>query len=111
MNAVVPTWIVDDPWPASICLAMDRAELIGIEYPCVADAPVELSVARPSRPRSGPAGIVHQATPFDDPDVTEMNGIPVTSIARTLADLDGSGGVRRLHVAEALSYRRLAPGR
>ncbi len=35
----------------------------------------------------------------------------VLKVARTLADLDGSDGVRRLHVAEALSYRRLAPGR
>ncbi|MCC7272252.1 MAG: YifB family Mg chelatase-like AAA ATPase [Alphaproteobacteria bacterium] len=30
----------------------------------------------------------------------------VLRVARTLADLDGSAGVRRLHVAEALSYRR-----
>jgi magnesium chelatase family protein len=31
-------------------------------------------------------------------------------VARTIADLDGSPGVRRLHVAEALSYRRTPPG-
>ena len=35
----------------------------------------------------------------------------VMRVARTLADLDGAGGVRRVHVAEALSYRRIAPGR
>jgi magnesium chelatase family protein len=35
----------------------------------------------------------------------------VLKVARTLADLDGADGVRRMHVAEALSYRRLAPGR
>jgi len=39
----------------------------------------------------------------------------VLRIARTLADLDGGGSgnapVRRLHIAEALSYRRAAPGR
>jgi magnesium chelatase family protein len=35
----------------------------------------------------------------------------VLRVARTLADLDGSVGVRRIHVAEALSYRRLVPGR
>ncbi|MDA8231173.1 MAG: YifB family Mg chelatase-like AAA ATPase [Magnetospirillum sp.] len=35
----------------------------------------------------------------------------VLRVARTLADLDGSGGVRRIHVAEALSYRRIAAGR
>jgi magnesium chelatase family protein len=30
-------------------------------------------------------------------------------LARTIADLDGSGPVRRIHVAEALIYRRIAP--
>ena len=35
----------------------------------------------------------------------------VLRVARTLADLDGKDAVRRLHVAEALSYRRVAPGR
>ena len=29
-------------------------------------------------------------------------------LARTIADLDGSDGVRRLHIAEALIYRRSA---
>jgi magnesium chelatase family protein len=31
-------------------------------------------------------------------------------LARTIADLEGSGAVRRVHVAEALIYRRIAPG-
>jgi magnesium chelatase family protein len=35
----------------------------------------------------------------------------VLKVARTLADMDGADSVRRLHIAEALSYRRLAPGR
>ena len=35
----------------------------------------------------------------------------VLRVARTLADLDGSIGVRRIHIAEALSFRRLMPGR
>ncbi len=35
----------------------------------------------------------------------------VLRVARTLADLDESERVRRLHVAEALSYRRIALGR
>ena len=35
----------------------------------------------------------------------------VMHVARTLADLEASAGVRRLHVAEALSYRRIAPAR
>ena len=33
----------------------------------------------------------------------------VLRVARTLADLEGSAGVTRLHIAEALSYRRQAP--
>ena len=32
-------------------------------------------------------------------------------VARTIADLDASETVRRPHIAEALSYRRIAPGR
>ncbi len=32
----------------------------------------------------------------------------VLRVARALADLEGGGAVRRLHIAEALSYRRLA---
>jgi magnesium chelatase family protein len=31
-------------------------------------------------------------------------------VARTIADLDGAPAVRRVHVAEALIYRRIAPG-
>jgi magnesium chelatase family protein len=32
-------------------------------------------------------------------------------VARTIADLDGAGAVKRIHIAEALSYRRVVPGR
>jgi magnesium chelatase family protein len=35
----------------------------------------------------------------------------VLKVARTLADLEDAPDVRRIHVAEALSYRRIAPGR
>lgn len=35
----------------------------------------------------------------------------VLRVARTLADMDGSADVQRVHVAEALSFRRIAPGR
>ncbi|WP_025291434.1 YifB family Mg chelatase-like AAA ATPase [Sphingomonas sanxanigenens] len=33
----------------------------------------------------------------------------ILRVGRTIADLDGSDGVHRVHVAEALSYRRRAP--
>jgi magnesium chelatase family protein len=32
----------------------------------------------------------------------------VLRVARTLADMDGGDGVKRVHIAEALSYRRIA---
>ncbi|MEP5368449.1 YifB family Mg chelatase-like AAA ATPase, partial [Parvibaculum sp.] len=35
----------------------------------------------------------------------------VLRVARTLADLEGGGGVRRIHVAEALAYRETVAGR
>ncbi len=35
----------------------------------------------------------------------------VLRVARSLADLEGSAEIRRPHIAEALSYRRLPPGR
>jgi magnesium chelatase family protein len=34
----------------------------------------------------------------------------VLRVARTLADLDASDEIRRPHIAEALSYRRIALG-
>jgi magnesium chelatase family protein len=34
----------------------------------------------------------------------------VLRVARTLADLEGAPTVRRVHIAEALSYRRVVPG-
>ena len=35
----------------------------------------------------------------------------VLRVARTLADLEAGDGLRRLHVAAALSYRRIVPAR
>jgi magnesium chelatase family protein len=35
----------------------------------------------------------------------------VLKVARTLADLEAAPDVKRIHIAEALSYRRIAPSR
>jgi magnesium chelatase family protein len=35
----------------------------------------------------------------------------VLKVARTIADLDGAPDIGRIHVAEALGYRRIAPRR
>ncbi len=35
----------------------------------------------------------------------------VLRVSRTLADLEGGGAVKQVHVAEALTYRRVLPGR
>ena len=34
----------------------------------------------------------------------------VLKVARTIADLEGATAIKRLHIAEALSYRRRTPG-
>lgn len=35
----------------------------------------------------------------------------ILRVARTIADLHGSKTVKRMHIAEASSYRRIVPGR
>jgi magnesium chelatase family protein len=35
----------------------------------------------------------------------------ILRVGRTIADFDGADTVRRVHIAEALGYRRMAPGR
>ena len=42
--------------------------------------------------------------------VTARGWTRTLRLARTIADLEGGGPVRRAHVAEALIYRRIAPG-
>jgi predicted ATPase with chaperone activity len=40
-----------------------------------------------------------------------MIGPPGSGVARTLADMEGGATVSRLHIAEALSYRRITIAR
>jgi very-short-patch-repair endonuclease len=59
-------------------------------------SPEKVTVTVP-RQRAGPSGIqVHQARTLDDADMTSRNGIPVTSLARTLLDLAGILSSREL---------------
>ncbi len=60
------------------------AQLHGLDG--VDDAPVELTVPRG---RSHPSldAVVHRSTMLDPIDITQVSGIPVTSIARTIVDL------------------------
>jgi hypothetical protein len=49
-------------------------------------APVEITVRRGRCPALDGV-VVHRSTPLDPVDVTEIDGIPVTTVARTLCDL------------------------
>jgi magnesium chelatase family protein len=75
--------------------------------PVNADAPLpELEqVARPDQP--GAALLADAAARLS---LTARGYSRVLKVARTIADLDGSGGVRRVHIAEALSYRQRPAG-
>ena len=75
--------------------------------PVNADAPLpELEkVARPDQP-----GGVLLADAAGRLNLTARGYSRVLKVARTIADLDGSDGVRRVHIAEALSYRQRPAG-
>src|SRR5580704_7739003 len=61
-NAVAPMCTVEDAWPVSICLAMVKAVLIGMAYPCVVepdeleepDDPEEPEPEEPDEPEPEP---------------------------------------------------------
>ena len=77
-------------------------------------------VAVAQRPRRGRAGWRRIAA-LDAPGralltrAAEAGGLPARGwtrtlrLARTIADLEGAGAVRRIHIAEALIYRRITP--
>jgi magnesium chelatase family protein len=71
-----------------------RAEGEWLETACAMDAPARALITRAAE-----AG-----------GLTARGWTRTLRLARTIADLDGADAVRRVHVAEALIYRRVAPG-
>ncbi len=72
----------------------------------VADGELLMAVASPE-----PEGKALLAEAAGQLRLTARGYHRVLRVARTLADLEGSDAVRRIHVAEALSYRRIVLGR
>lgn len=60
-----------------------------------------------AEPDSGGRALINQAA--ETMGLTARSYHRVLRTARTIADLDGSDGVRRVHIAEALSLRRAPP--
>lgn len=60
-----------------------------------------------AEPDSGGRALINQAA--EAMGLTARSYHRVLRTARTIADLDGSDGVRRVHIAEALSLRRSPP--
>ena len=71
-----------------------RADGDWLESICALDAPARALITRAAE-----AG-----------GLTARGWTRTLRLARTIADLEGAGPVRRVHVAEALIYRRVAPG-
>ena len=80
-----------------------RFEALGLaNVTCNATCPVQHLTAITQLDESGLALLRSAA---DAMKLTARGYHRVLKVARTLADLDGSDGIRRLHLAEALSYR------
>jgi magnesium chelatase family protein len=71
-----------------------RAEGEWLDAACGLDAPARALITRAAE-----AG-----------DLTARGWTRTLRLSRTIADLEGADAVRRVHVAEALIYRRVAPG-
>ena len=50
----------------------------------------------------------YEMTPTEVEDAQPASATRTLRLARTIADLEGADSVRRLHLAEALAYRRVA---
>jgi magnesium chelatase family protein len=71
-----------------------RADGAWLEHIAALDAPAMALIAKATEARS----------------LTARGWTRTLRLARTIADLEGAGAVRRVHVAEALLYRRAAAG-
>jgi predicted ATPase with chaperone activity len=80
-------------------------------------------VSRDTKKGEADGELLEQVAPLDEPSrklitqaierfrLSARGFHRVLRVARTLADLEGSGPVKQIHVAEALTYRRVLPGR
>jgi hypothetical protein len=67
-------------------VASHRAAALLHGFDGVDSAPIEVTVQRGRYPSIGGV-VVHRATPLDSRDLTVVDGIPCTNVARTLCDL------------------------
>jgi magnesium chelatase family protein len=87
-------------------IQMDRYRKAGIRTNAEADGELLDQVATPE-----PEGRKLLAQAVEKFKLSARGYHRVLRVARTLADFEGGETVKRLHIAEALSYRRIAPGR
>jgi len=101
-----PSAVVAERVATARAVQADRYRAAGITLNAQADGPVLEEAARPDA--AGQALLVEATGRMH---LSARAYHRVLRVARTLADLEGGGPLTRLHIAEALSYRRLMPGR
>jgi magnesium chelatase family protein len=88
---------------AARALQVERYQALGLEaIGCNAAAPASV-IEHVAQPETAALSLMRDAA--DRLRLSARGYHRVLKLARTLADLDGGGPVRRLHLAEALSYR------
>jgi magnesium chelatase family protein len=88
---------------AARALQTERFRKLGLDaIGCNAAAPASV-IEEIAAPEAAAATLMREAA--DRMRLSARGYHRVLKLARTLADLDGGGGVRRAHLAEALSYR------